>query len=48
MITNLGLSSEALQVNAAAALATYLRPRYAAFHMDLLTAVAANEHCSRA
>jgi uncharacterized protein YjbI with pentapeptide repeats len=41
-ITNLGSQSESLQVNAAAALATYLKPRYSAFHADLLVVVAAN------
>jgi uncharacterized protein YjbI with pentapeptide repeats len=41
-ISNLGSQSESLQVNAAAALATYLKPRYAAFHADLLVVVAAN------
>jgi uncharacterized protein YjbI with pentapeptide repeats len=42
VITNLGAASETLQVNAAAALATYIKPRYAEFHCDLLLVVAAN------
>ena len=42
VITNLGSASETLQVNAAAALATYLKPRYAEFHCDLLLVLAAN------
>lgn len=42
VITNLGSSSETRQVNAAAALGTYLRPRYSDFHIDLLAVVAAN------
>jgi len=42
VITNIGSGSETLQVNAAAALATYLKPRYAEFHIDLLTVLAAN------
>ena len=42
VITNLGSASETLQVNAAAALATYLKPRYRAFHLDLLTVLTAN------
>ncbi|GAA2109977.1 hypothetical protein GCM10009841_31640 [Microlunatus panaciterrae] len=42
VITNLGSASETLQVNAAAALATYLKPRYAAFHQDLLFVISAN------
>jgi uncharacterized protein YjbI with pentapeptide repeats len=42
VISNLGSSSETRQVNAAAALGTYLRPRYADFHIDLLAVVAAN------
>ena len=41
-ITNLGAVSETLQVNAAAALATYMKPRYASFHVDLLAVVTAN------
>ena len=41
-ITNLGSSSVSLQVNAAAALSTYLKPQYAGFHSDLLLVVAAN------
>jgi uncharacterized protein YjbI with pentapeptide repeats len=42
VITNLGSESETLQVNAAAALATYLRPRYVEFHADLLVVLTAN------
>lgn len=42
VITNLGSASETLQVNAAAALATYLKPRYSAFHYDLLIVLSAN------
>jgi uncharacterized protein YjbI with pentapeptide repeats len=42
VITNLGSASETLQVNAAAALSTYLRPRYSDFHPDLLIVLAAN------
>ena len=42
VITNLGSASETLQVNAAAALATYLKPRYAPFHYDLLIVLCAN------
>jgi uncharacterized protein YjbI with pentapeptide repeats len=42
VITNLGSVSETLQVNAAAALAAYIKPRYAAFHYDLLTVLLAN------
>lgn len=41
-ITNLGSPSVSLQVNAAAALSTYLKPQYAEFHSDLLLVVAAN------
>ena len=42
VISNLGSGSETLQVNAAAALATFLKPRYAVFHEDLLVVLAAN------
>lgn len=42
VITNLGSESETLQVNAAAALATYLKPRYRDFHIDLLSVLTAN------
>jgi uncharacterized protein YjbI with pentapeptide repeats len=42
VITNLGSESETLQVNAAAALATYLKPRYRDFHVDLLSVLTAN------
>jgi uncharacterized protein YjbI with pentapeptide repeats len=42
VIGNLGADSETLQVNAAAALATYIKPRYKAFHVDLLTVLTAN------
>jgi uncharacterized protein YjbI with pentapeptide repeats len=42
VITNLGSVSETLQVNAAAALATYIKPRYSSFHTDLLVVLAAN------
>lgn len=42
VITNLGSASETLQVNAAAALATYIKPRYYAFHADLLVVLTAN------
>jgi len=42
VITNLGSKSQTLQVNAAAALATYIKPRYSPFHADLLVVLAAN------
>src|SRR6266568_2207644 len=42
VISNLGSGSETLQVNAAAALAAYLNPRYTSFHGDLLVVLAAN------
>lgn len=42
VITNLGAASETLQVNAAAALGTYLKPRYSPFHSDLLVVLCAN------
>lgn len=42
VITNLGSASKTLQVNAAAALATYLKPGYVGFHADLLVVLAAN------
>jgi uncharacterized protein YjbI with pentapeptide repeats len=42
VITNLGSESETLQVNAAAAFATYLKPRYKEFHADLLAVLIAN------
>lgn len=42
IITNLGAAELVLRVNAAAAIATYLKPRYRAFHCDILTVIAAN------
>jgi len=42
VITNLGATSKTLQVNAAASVGTYIKPRYAEFHSDLLLVVAAN------
>jgi uncharacterized protein YjbI with pentapeptide repeats len=42
VIANLGSGSEVLRVNAAAALATYVKPRYSAFYTDLLIVLTSN------
>jgi uncharacterized protein YjbI with pentapeptide repeats len=42
IVSNLGSPTLALQVNAAAALVGFLKPRYAELHTDLLTVVIAN------
>jgi uncharacterized protein YjbI with pentapeptide repeats len=42
IVTNLGASAPALQVSAAAALTTFLKPRYSDLHVDLLTVIVAN------
>lgn len=42
IVTNLGSPTLALQVNAAAALAGFLKPRYVDLHYDLLTVIVAN------
>lgn len=42
IITNLGADKPALQVNAAAALNTFLKPRYADLHCELLSVIKAN------